>query len=950
MKMKMVVKCAAVLLTLFVFSTSYAQQTISGTVLDDLGEPLYFAKVVEKGTSNRTLTDDKGKFTLEVSNKTGEISISYASFGTKTMAFNTAEKTDLGKIGLEVETQTLGEVKVVGVSDIVKDRQTPIALSTITASEIQDKLGSQEFPEILNRTPSVYATKQGGGFGDARINVRGFDQRNTAVLINGVPVNDMENGWVYWSNWAGLSDVASAIQVQRGLGSSKLAISSVGGTINVITKAADQKQGGFVSGTYGNNNYLKTTASYSTGLMENKLAFNVLLGRTAGDGYVDGTKFEGYNYYVAMGYEPNEKHSFQVSLTGAPQWHNQRDFAPSLYDYMRYADTTKEDVNIRYNSDWGLRNGEEFSMRRNFYHKPIASLNWEWEFNKKSSLSTVIYGSWGRGGGTGPRGGIVYNDSLGTSVYSSRLKDENGLIRWDDIETYNAGGSFTALNGDVVGGVNPWSAAAVGSTNTAFDGQNVITRSNGYLLRASMNSHNWYGAIMNYENKLSDKLTLDVGIDARMYRGLHYRTVVDLLGADAYYSTGNSTLDEGAYYTADNLIQANTITSSMNASKHAQINYSNDGLVKWIGAFGQLEYVGARVSAFVQGAFSNQNFQRIDYFYPTLDTVTNQLVEESEIQNSLGGNIKGGVNYKLDEKHNIYVNGGYYSKQPLFDAVYPNNRQALNPNLTNEDIIGIELGYGLRLQKITANVNLYRTSWSDRYLTISADDIGGNDATANLLGVTQVHMGGEIDLRYRINSKLVAFGMFSYGNWEYAGNVEMQFIDEDNNLTSVDVDGDGAADNTLHLDGVKVGDAAQMTARIGLDYRVYKGLKLDGSFLFADQLYADIDPTSFIRQDHEGSLRLPSFGLMDLGASYKMYLGKKRNQSLNFRVNVNNVLNKTYISEAETNIHAQTAADFATDAEYQDYLNNNTYEGIDASNRVFFGFGRTWNVSVRYNF
>ncbi len=90
----------------------------------------------------------------------------------------------------------------------------------------------------------MYATKAGGGFGDSRINIRGFDQRNTAVMINGVPVNDMENGAVYWSNWAGLSDVTSAMQVQRGLGSSKLAIASVGGTVNIVTRAADKKQGG----------------------------------------------------------------------------------------------------------------------------------------------------------------------------------------------------------------------------------------------------------------------------------------------------------------------------------------------------------------------------------------------------------------------------------------------------------------------------------------------------------------------------------------------------------------------------------------------------------------------------------------------------------------------------------------------------------------------------------
>ena len=76
---------------------------------------------------------------------------------------------------------------------------------------------------MLNVTPSVYSTVQGGGAGDARVNVRGFSQRHTAVMINGVPVNDMENGWVYWSNWDGVGDAATSIQLQRGLSAINLA-------------------------------------------------------------------------------------------------------------------------------------------------------------------------------------------------------------------------------------------------------------------------------------------------------------------------------------------------------------------------------------------------------------------------------------------------------------------------------------------------------------------------------------------------------------------------------------------------------------------------------------------------------------------------------------------------------------------------------------------------------
>ena len=130
--------------------------------------------------------------------------------------------------------------------------------------------------------------KTGGGFGDGRINIRGFDSQNSAIMINGIPVNDMENGRVFWSNWAGLSDVTTAMQVQRGLGSSKLAISSVGGTINIITKSTEKEQGGAVTFSGGNDGYIKTNVAYNTGKLDNGFAASLLIGRTSGDGYVQG--------------------------------------------------------------------------------------------------------------------------------------------------------------------------------------------------------------------------------------------------------------------------------------------------------------------------------------------------------------------------------------------------------------------------------------------------------------------------------------------------------------------------------------------------------------------------------------------------------------------------------------------------------------------------------------
>ena len=234
-----------------------AQGTISGTIIDaDTNESLVSATVTLDGTTKGSVSDLDGTFIIRnVSNGKHQLSISFVGYENKQMEVDVNGDLDIGTVALASTALGLEEIQVVASYAI--DRKTPVAVSTIKTEEIEAKVGNQEFPEILKATPSVYATKQGGGFGDARINVRGFDQRNTAVLINGIPVNDMENGWVYWSNWAGLSDVTRSMQVQRGLGASKLAISSVGGTINIITKTTDMEKGGSLYYGIGNDGYMR---------------------------------------------------------------------------------------------------------------------------------------------------------------------------------------------------------------------------------------------------------------------------------------------------------------------------------------------------------------------------------------------------------------------------------------------------------------------------------------------------------------------------------------------------------------------------------------------------------------------------------------------------------------------------------------------------------------------
>ncbi|MDH5412837.1 MAG: TonB-dependent receptor [Flavobacteriaceae bacterium] len=891
--MKKITRLLMVMMFFVISSTIYAQ-TITGTVNAEDG-PLPGANVIVKGTTNGTQTDFDGKFNLTVTEGSGTVVVSFIGYSRKSVNYTVAagETKDLGVIVLTSDN-TLEEVVITGVIDIAKERETPVAVSTIRAVDIQEKLGSQEFPEILNATPSVYATKSGGGFGDSRINIRGFDQRNTAVMINGMPVNDMENGWVYWSNWAGLSDVTSAMQVQRGLGSSKLAISSVGGTINVITRTSEQKEGGSVTASMGNDMYQKYSASYSTGLMDSGFSASFLFSRTTGDGYTDGTKFEGHNYFIGLGQQLNDDHSLMFTFTGAPQWHNQHSRAIEIWRYQEYGSV--EEPNRRFNDAFGYLNGEEFSFRKNFYHKPVMSLNWEWDINDNSSFATVLYGSWGRGGGTGPIGDL---DNIRDFDY--RLRDSNGHVRFDDIVTWNSGGSGHGF--------------PVDDRTSPF----INDRSNGITRRASMNSHNWYGVIANYHNDASANFSWDLGIDARTYKGIHYRVVNNILGASGYVD--NRDINNPNRSITEFVAAEPSWNPFQNITDQQKIEYYNDGGVRWLGAFGQAEYKTDEVSVFVQGGISNQSFQRIDYF---------NLVpaeQESDWEAIMGGNIKGGLNWNIDESHNIFGNAGYYSKQPLFNAVYPNfNNNDVNEGLTNEKIVGLELGYGYTSEHYRINVNLYRTSWKDRFFRQSRS---GQDGFIDFAGIEQVHKGIEFEGSMRFG-KFKFDGMFSIGDFQYKGDVTGTEYDENNNVV-------GTAGTTFYLDGIKVGDAAQITGRWTINYEIAEGLKFDISQQYYDRNYAAIDADAFDEEENSGSLELPGYSLIDAGVSYKLQLKNERN-SVNFRFNVNNLADQLYISESQTNYHPGERG------------NNDTFMGVNTSNRVYWGFGRTWNATVRFNF
>ena len=816
--------------------------------------------------------------------------------------------------------KNIDEVVLVGVADIAKDRKTPVAVSTVKSAQIIERLGNQELTEVLNTTPSVYATKSGGGFGDGGITMRGFESRNIAVMVNGMPVNDMEGGAVYFSNWTGLSDVTSTIQVQRGLGSSKLAIASVGGTMNFITRAADMKKGGVVRIGVANNDYHKASFSYNTGKTENGWSTSFLMSRTAGSYYVRNTDFESYAYYFALGFEPNKKHNFQFTITSSPQWHDQRSYTSRIQDYIDYNPDRDGNPYRQYNPDFGYytdASGRRIALsnKSNFYAKPVMMLNWDWNITPKSKLSTVLYASNGRGGGTGDLGEVGGVRGQNVTAY----RDASGFINYDAIFAANA-----AIDANTAGA------------------KHTLVR------RAAMNSHNWYGILANFQHKINNNWNFSIGTDDRYYYGYHYQMLTHLYGANGYKDASDRNISPKVVtrvHDYKNLSWNPFGGKTLGQEEH--IGYSNDGEVLWYSGFGQVEFSKNNFSAFVQGSISNQAYRRIDNF--VVDGVTTQqgqvVNRKTSFKNLIGYNVKGGANYNINENHNVFANVGFYSKQPFMSAVYPNNQQVVNPNLTNEKIFSAEVGYGFRSPKFNANLNLYRTEWKDRWARIPnqtfTDPITGARVRgySEISGITQVHMGVEVDATYKPVKFLELQGMFSYGDYRYKGNATGADFDESNNPVTT------TGNTTLYLDQVKVGGSGnssipQLTASLGATVKPISDLSIYGTWRFVGNLYSAVNTNDYktVARQEQGALRLPDYNLLDLGVSYKLRL-RERSQYFTFGANVYNVIDTYYISDASTSLR-----DGDPDA------TGIKYKGIDTGNKVFFGAGRTWSASVAFNF
>lgn len=870
--------------------------TVSGTVTDaSTGNTLAGANVVVDGTDMGAAADANGGYTIS--------NVPNGATLTASMIGYTDESATAGRTVNFRLSETALQMSGLDVIASWVDAKSSIAYTDVSPEELDLRLGTRGIPQALSLTPNVYVETNGGGYDDENIAVRGFTDNYTSFLINGIPVNDMENGNLYFSNWSVLADIGTSVQLQRGQSAVNLATPSVGGTINFVSALPSQEASGSVKYLLGNGNHNKFTVKGSTGLiMDGKASIMIGLGKRFADSYGgrDGTYSDATSYYLNGSYALNDKNRFEFITLGSPQRHGHafynsklktwdHEYAKELGDTSATAeDEVSRSYNTEYNTisdaaaaelgqvaraDWMPGSGWNFketdryysnaiTARHNYFYRPITQLNHYMKASESLDVITTFLHVGGEGGGTGR--------------YGYFPKTSDGLYRdFSSVILANAANPIDSL-GQTLG--------VTGNQSTA-------------VLRGSRNNHVTYGLMSKAMYQMNDNMKVTAGVDVRTATIEHYQQIYDMLGGDVYYSTSNKN-ESGAdlYKTLGDKIA---------------YDFTND--ISWSGGYAQVDYNTEAINSFVMGGFTTTSFSYHNRF------IEGEKKVDSDPAN--GNQMKAGVSYALNDDVTLFTNAGMTSLTPSFDKVIDDYSGVLTENYKNEKATFADFGarFSLLGGSLGGSMNYYYTVWQDRQIRVSVDNITGTgtDGYANITGLSQTHSGLEYSFAYKLMESLRFDVVGHVSNWEYTENVSTTYYPDELNP-------DSTVNYNLYISGLKVGGAPQTQLNFITTFN-QGPLAVSAEVETSDNYYGNFSPTSRTSDGDQNTqaYKAPQRMLINLHAAYSLGLA-------GYDVAVNlSVFN-------------------ATDAKYLGYVSDS--DGTIGNAYVHMGMPMTWSLGLTLGF
>lgn len=735
----------------------------------------------------------------------------------------------------EADTTAILLDEITVSAGIRNTRTSPLRLTSIDEKDIKVKSAGKTFPELLKEIPGVYATPETGSFGDAKINIRGFQQENISVLLNGIPISGLTSGSMFWNNWLGLTDATSTIQLQKGIGASMLSDNSVGGTINIITKSP-MKESSFEAGySYTDYQLSKGYFSYNSGEIGNGWGISLTGSYLWGHGYVECTDASAGAYMLSISKRINGRHSLLFTALGGPERHQQRS------QRITYAEM--EQYGRGYSKNWGFyrkENGRlvQKSISENNYFKPYFTLNHFYTNNSNLKINSAAYLAIGNGGG-------VWTESKGNRIISYQ---KDGHIDWDTIIAQNK------------------AAAERGES-----AQNILSD--------YMAGHIQFGVLTSAIWDLNEHLSLEGGLHYQLYNTWEKEKITDLLGGDFWYEDyqnnslagvngRNPIKGVGDYIRTDNGKNHNygTLYASMVYKKNRFIVNA-----------------GASLYGALTRRWDKYNYTEGNYY--------------SKAATGIGGSFKAGVLYKMDMKQSFYLNAAAYSRIPYSNVYFSSGNNRISEGVKNEKNLLGELGYRFVHHRGAVEATFYGAYWFNKSIMSDAYRQLEEDACRYMItGLNALHYGIEIEGYYYMATWAKITASASIGSWKWKNDVHASIYDDYSGQTidEVNVYSDGLPVGDAPQ--TQIGAAVEITPFKYLAssaFRQISNLAITADWQFCDRYWADFEPDSRTEPDDNAApYRIPSYHIVNLSVR-NTFKFNKFDMSVFFTLN--NLSNSRYI-------------------------------------------------------
>ncbi|MBI1226820.1 MAG: TonB-dependent receptor [Bacteroidetes bacterium] len=794
---------------------SFAQVVeITGFVTDDSNK-LPIEGVTVTAAGSETMTDASGKFFLKPRLRGADLVVYFYKEGfialEKAVDLKShATKADIGTVSLSHEPSA---------KEFVTDEDR-IPIITLSSDDDSD-LGDQNISGILSASRDPFVNAASFNLSTGGFEIRGYDSE-TPTLFNGILVNNLETGSVYWSTWGGLNDVTRNRESTIDLSPSSYSFGGVGGAASIDTRASEQRVGKRISYMYGNRSYAgRVMATWNTGMLPSGWAFSFSGSRRwAEEGYVPGTFYDAWSYFGSIDRKLNKKHMLNLTVAGSPVKRGAA--GTSIQEVNDLAGTNF------YNPNWGWQDGRKRNSRVVDAHQPFGVLRHDWTINEKSNLTTslgFLTGHYGRTqldwfNAPDPRPDyyrklpVYYNlpgnggPTIANQVAEVYRNNPDLLqVQWDEIYEGNR------LNGQSYNGT-PGNMSQV----ILGDQRSNLTRLSGNTI---------------YQNFINDHLAINAGLSFQQEKTHYFATVEDLLGGDYYPNVDHFALDtpipgQSPEY---NLNDPDPIVRQGDTYK-----WDYDITGRRADAWAQAQFSFRKLDFFLAGDVSRTDFWRTGHYRN--GRFPNSSYGDSEVKDYFNYGTKGGITYKLNGRNYFYANGAFLNRAPDIRTAYasPRSRDQLVPGLQNEEVLSGEVGYLLRAPRLKARATFYMTQFNNGlklnrfFFTEDVTRFG----TSILVGADKRHTGVELAAQAKLTPSLTLSGVAAVGEYVYTSRPRAIFV--------IDDDGQLNDRGIVYAKNFYVPSTPQTAYSATLDYRSPKFWSASITFNYFDRNYLDFSP------------------------------------------------------------------------------------------------------------